>query len=136
MRAGQTRSRTQSASVAETAGSATVNVIMVVDPCELDYGELVAAGDASGLRFTFLSSGEQALRWPADARIVAWMIALQLPDMTGLELQQRLRPRLGRTPVIMVDGRYDAGREVSVLAVGHPYYACKPLDGSWVDKLR
>jgi DNA-binding response OmpR family regulator len=109
---------------------------MVVDPCEADYAAVVVAGESSGIRCTFLQTGEQAVRRHADAGVRAWMINVQLSDMTGLELYQRLQPRLEKIPVIIVDDHYDAVHELSVLAVGHPYYAWKPLDGSWVGKLR
>src|SRR5262245_21075968 len=111
-------------------------MIMVVDACEADYAAVVAEGEASGIRCTFLHTGEQALHWHADAGRGVWMINMQLSDMSGLELYQLLRHRLDETPVIMVDDHYDADREISVLAVGHPYYAWKPLDGSWVARLR
>ncbi len=113
----------------------TANVIMVIDPSETDYEPLKAAGQASGIGFTFLATADEALRSPAPAGVLAWMINMQLPDMSGLELYQLLRSRLANVPVLMVDDQYDAAREVSVLTIGRLHYVCKPLDSSWVEKL-
>jgi DNA-binding response OmpR family regulator len=113
------------------------NVIMVVDPCPNDYEPLVAAGEANGVHFTFLSTGEQAVRSrgpPSGA--LAWMINMQLPCLTGLELYELMRSRLANVPVLMVDDQYDAERELSVLTTGRLHYMCKPLEPSWIDKLR
>ena len=99
------------------------------------YEPLKAAGQASGIGFTFLATADEALRSPAPAGVLAWMINMQLPDMSGLELYQLLRSRLANVPVLMVDEQYDAAREVSVLTVGRLHYVCKPLDSSWVEKL-
>ena len=116
--------------------NATHDVIVIVDACKADYAALVIAGGANEIACTFLDIGERAMRRPADDGIRAWMINLKLPDMAGLELYELLRSRLSRIPVFMVDDHYDAVHEVSVLAVGHPYYVWKPLDGSWVGNLR
>ena len=115
--------------------STEASVIMVVDPCQSDYGPLIAAGEARRIRFEFLNSAEEALRSHARRGVLAWMINMQLPCMTGLELYELLRSRLARVPVLMVDDRYNATRELSVLSVGRLHYLCKPLDGSWLDHL-
>jgi DNA-binding response OmpR family regulator len=112
------------------------NVIMVVDPCRSDYEPLIAAGEARGIRLQFLKTAEDALRCHAPPGILAWMINMQLPCMTGLELYELVRPRLANVPVLMVDNRYDAARELSVLTMGRLHYLCKPLGASWLDQLR
>ena len=111
------------------------NVIMVVDSCPSDYERLVAAGKTSGSRFTFLKTAEEALRSRAPPGVLAWMICMQLPCMTGLELFELLRPRLANVPVLMVDDEYDAARELSVLRMGRLHYLCKPLESSWIQQL-
>jgi DNA-binding response OmpR family regulator len=111
------------------------NLIMVVDSCPDDYERLVVAGDASGIQFTFLKTAEQALRFHAGPSVLVWMINMQLPCMTGLELFELLRPRLAHVPVLMVDDKYDAARELTVLEMGRLHYLCKPLDPSWLNVL-
>ena len=112
------------------------NVIMVVDPAHSDYQSLIAAGEARGIRFRFLKTVEEALRSHPPPDVLAWMINMQLPRVSGLELYELLRSRLGDVPVLMVDDQYDAAHELSVLTVGRPHYLCKPLEASWIDKLR
>lgn len=111
------------------------NVIMVVDPCQSDYEPLIAAGEARGIRFTFLKTAEEALRFHVPSGILAWMINMQLPCATGLELYELLRSRLAGVPVLMVDNAYDVNRELSVLAKGRMHYLCKPLEASWLGQL-
>lgn len=108
------------------------NVIMVVDDYPDDYQRLVAAGKASGIRFTFLKTAEEALRSHPGPSVLAWMINMQLRCMTGLELFELLRPRLAHIPVLMVDDEYDAAREFCVLEMGRLHYLCKPLGPLWL----
>jgi DNA-binding response OmpR family regulator len=112
------------------------SVIMVVDPAQSDYEPLVAAGETSGIRFRFLSTVEEALRLHPPPRVLAWIINMALPPLSGLELYGLLRSRLGGVPVLIVDDQYDAARELSVLTRGGPHYLCKPLEASWIDHLR
>ena len=111
-------------------------VIMVVDPVQGDYASLIAAGETSGIRFRFLRTVEEALRWHPPPGVLAWIINMQLPPLSGLELYRLLRSRLGGVPVVMVDDQYDAARELSVLTAGRPHYLCKPLEASWINQLR
>jgi DNA-binding response OmpR family regulator len=105
---------------------------MVVDPCPHAYEQLAAAGKARGIRFTFLKTAEEALHSHPGRSVLAWMINMQLPCMTGLELFELLRPHLANVPVLIVDNEYDAARELSVLETGRLHYLCKPLDASWL----
>ena len=111
-------------------------VIMVVDPGQSDYESLIAAGETSGIRFRFLSTVEEALRLHPPPGVLAWIINIELPPLSGLELYALLRSRLGGVPVLMVDDQYDAARELSVLTRGGPHYLCKPLEACWIDQLR
>ena len=110
-------------------------VIMVVDPAHSDYESLIAAGETSGIRFRFLSTVEEALRLHPPPGVLAWIINIELPPLSGLELYGLLRSRLGGVPVVMVDDQYDAARELSVLTRGGPHYLCKPLEASWIEQL-
>ena len=111
-------------------------VIVVVDPRRSDYTSLMVAGEASGIRFKFLTTVEEVLRFHAPPRVLAWMINMALPGVSGLELYELLRARLADAPVLMVDDQYDAARERSVLTMGRPHYLCKPLAASWIGQLR
>ncbi len=111
-------------------------VIMIVDPCQSDYAPLIASGEASRIRFKFLTTIEEALRWHPPPGVLAWMIHMELPGLSGLELYELLRSRIADVPVLMVDDQYDAARERSVLQMGRPHYMCKPLATSWIDRLR
>ena len=111
------------------------NMIVVVDHCQSDYEPLIAAGEARGIRFTFVKTAEIAVRFCPRTSVLAWIINMRLPCTTGLELYESLKSRLGGVPVLMVDDEYDAGRELSVLRLGRLHYLCKPLEASWIEHL-
>jgi len=55
--------------------------------------------------------------------------------VTGLELYERLRPRLENIPVFMVDDQCDSANEIAVLATGRLHYLCKPVEAALLDAL-
>lgn len=57
------------------------------------------------------------------------ILDLQMPAMTGLDLQQRLRELDYRLPVIVITAHDDAERRNRCLAMGASHYLRKPLEG-------
>ncbi len=58
------------------------------------------------------------------------ILDLQMPEMTGLELQRELR-RLGtRIPTIVITAHNENGLRERCLAAGAAAYLVKPLDGT------
>lgn len=112
-----------------------METLMVVDPNERDYLALSAHAPSVGVRVRFAHTGAEALACRSLERVMAWLINIQLPDMTGLELVQFLRQRQTQVPVLMVDDWYAADREVTVLATGRLHYLCKPLEPSCLEAL-
>lgn len=58
------------------------------------------------------------------------ILDLQMPGMTGLELQERLLQLDCRLPVIVITAHDDAERQNRCLSMGASHYLCKPLEGN------
>lgn len=56
------------------------------------------------------------------------VLDLQMPEMTGLEVQQRLAERGIRLPIVIITGHSEPYMEAKCLAAGAGAYLRKPLD--------
>jgi len=111
------------------------NAIVIVDPATADYMPLVIAGRSRLWSFYFFTAGSDAMRWHHARHTRLWMINIRLPDMTGMELCEAMRPRLERIPVVLISDEYDPAEELAVFSAGTLHYMCKPLDLSLVSAL-
>ncbi|MCE9658043.1 MAG: response regulator transcription factor [Burkholderiales bacterium] len=65
--------------------------------------------------------------------VAAAIIDLHLPDMTGLELAEQLRGRLGEgLPIIVLSGDSSMDTLNSLAAAGATYYFNKPVNRHWL----
>jgi len=53
---------------------------------------------------------------------------IQMPGMSGIELQQHLAARQCALPVIMITARHEPGLEERAIASGAAYFLRKPFD--------
>lgn len=59
-----------------------------------------------------------------------WIVLdLQMPEVSGLQLQQQLRNDGIALPVVIVTGRDEPGMQARCLAAGASAYLRKPIDG-------
>jgi FixJ family two-component response regulator len=58
------------------------------------------------------------------------VLDLQMPEMTGLELQQRLKDTHVSLPVIVITGHDEPGMQGRCLKAGAIAYLRKPIDGN------
>ena len=87
----------------------------------LASADYLAEGFDSAVRFL-----ESLSRWTPDCVI----LDLQMPEITGIEVQQRLL-ELAQPPAVIVITAYDEpGTRELCLALGATYYFCKPVDGN------
>ena len=106
--------------------------IAIVDRDRAGYEALapLCAGEGASLRF--LSTGRDALRLAATERVAMWLIGVDLPDMSGFDLQQMLRDGSWETTACMVADSYCAEDEIRARCAGATMYVCKPLQPSWL----
>lgn len=104
--------------------------VLVVDDDEMIVG-LVAHGLlAAGYRVTTASSGAEALERLAEAVPDVVVSDVNMPDMDGFTLVQRLRedPRLRSLPLLFLTSRAEAADVVSGMRLGADDYITKPFD--------
>lgn len=82
-----------------------------------------------GLRAEGYQSGEDFLASLQSDRPDCVVLDLHMPGLGGLEVQQELRLRGGRLPVVMVTGHHEPGMRRRCLTAGASVYLRKPIDG-------
>ena len=103
------------------------NRILVVDD-EPGIAELVAAA----LRFgnhdvSIARDGGEALRMAGCLRPDLIVLDVQLPDIDGFEVAERLRARSDLTPIVFLSARDDPEDEARGLDLGADDYMTKPF---------
>lgn len=74
-------------------------------------------------------SGHEFLNALTTAAPDCLVLDLQMPEMSGLELQQRLKDTGTRLPVVIVTGHDEPGMRARCMAAGVSAYLRKPIDG-------
>ena len=106
--------------------------IVVVDPEPNDYLSLSHTKELGDADFEFLKSARDALRFESERTPELWIINMNLPDMSGLDVYTMLVSRWPGVPVYLVGDDYRPEDEVSARSSGATFYFCKPLDGRWL----
>ena len=73
--------------------------IVIVDPMCDRYGEFVQAAEAGRLGLHFCVDGRSALQLARRFRADAWLVASELPDMSGFDLVSMLSGRVMQAEV-------------------------------------
>ena len=108
--------------------------VYVVDSKPADYRHLVQDNDDPSQTFAFLSDARSALRVNPSSSNAVWIINLDLPDMSGLDLYSMLRSRFPTSPVFIVGDDYHPEDERAARMSGASLYFCKPLQKRWIDE--
>lgn len=106
--------------------------VVIVDCNRSDYVALARLVRHDGIIPRFVASGREALRLARANRGGVWLIGVELPDMSGFDLCEMLRQRLGDIRVCMVAGEYCGEHEAASYRCGATFYACKSLGASWL----
>lgn len=129
--------------------SAGIAEIVVVDPICDRYGDFVEAAQAGELGLHFCVDGQSAVRLSRRFRADAWLIASELPDMSGFDLLEMLSshvmqgdvdPLLGgsrislgsvgqglRSGIFIVSDAYRLEEEQQALVSGVAGYLVRPV---------
>jgi len=106
--------------------------IVIVDPKVDDYSCLVDLADSGVIRWTMTSTGASSLRLVESHLDALWLIGVQLPDMSGLDLLEMLQSMAPRLTMFVVDGEYSSERECRALQLSAARYLCKPVHPEWI----
>lgn len=126
-----------------------INEIVVVDSMCEQYGDFVHAARAGEVGLHFCVDGRSAVRLARRFRADVWLVATDLPDMSGFDLLEMLSPhvlqgsvdpllagsrislnRVGRgmrSGIFMVSDAYRLEDEQRALASGVAGYLVRPI---------
>jgi CheY-like chemotaxis protein len=97
-----------------SASSEAVHQIVIVDAACESYRDFVQAAQRGSIGLHFCVDGGSAVRLARGFRADAWLIALDLPDMSGFDLLESLAPHVLQSSVDPLRG----GARISLERVG------------------
>jgi len=116
-----------------TAPSRPLVVVVEDNPSMLAaFGRLLRA---AGFDTALHQSAEAFLEHPPTTSAVCLVVDVQLPGMSGLDLQARLLAHKSRIAVIFVTGHDDPGSRSRAASLGCVGYFCKPFEGQLLVEL-
>jgi CheY-like chemotaxis protein len=90
---------------------AAIPNVVVVDPHFESYKPLAASARLGKLNLHFRSSGTDALRLARQRRVDAWLVAMELDDMSGHDFLELLQSRLAGAKAAIVQPEAVQGRK-------------------------
>jgi FixJ family two-component response regulator len=103
-------------------------VIAVVDDEESVRNAVVRVLQVSGLTARAFASGIEFLNsWRFD-RPDCLLLDLQMPDLSGTEVQRALRTAGAQFPIIIITAHDSPSEREECMSAGAIAYLCKPLD--------
>ena len=112
--------------------SANAAKIFVVDSEPSDYSNVVGEAVYDAVQFRFFGNAREALSSQPSEEPGMWVVNMNLPDMSGTDLQELLRARGSSAPVLLVGDEYRMEDEISARSSGATMYFAKPLQREWL----
>jgi FixJ family two-component response regulator len=109
-------------------GKTLTGFVAIVDDDSAVRKALARLLCASAIEARTFSSGREFLDSLPSGTPDCLIVDLQMPEMTGLELQIELARTGARLPTIVITAHNDAGLRERCLAAGAAAYLLKPLD--------
>lgn len=110
-----------------TAATQPAMRLLIVDDDDQLRQTLVRRFRRQGMEVTDASSGDAALAQLADNRFDLALLDLHLPDMTGLELLEKLKERQPEIEALMLTGHGSIETAISAMKKGAYDYLTKPF---------
>ena len=116
-----------------------LNEIVIVDAACDRYADFVAAARAGEVGLHFCCDGRSAVRLARKFRADAWLVSVELADMSGFDLLEMLVPHVthadvdpthsegSRSAIFMVGDEYRIEDEQQTLASGVAGYLVRPI---------
>src|SRR5262249_36532226 len=103
-------------------------VLLVDDDPAMILDQLTHALGPQRTRMQVARTAEEGFRHVADRPPDVILLAVHLPDLSGLEAYQRIRQIDGRIPVIFITWAAAADTAIEAMKLGAHDYLFKPLD--------
>jgi FixJ family two-component response regulator len=107
---------------------ATARMIAIVDDNELMRDALQGLLNSVGLPSEAFASAEDFLRSDLRQQVGCLIADIQMPGMSGLELQARLNSEHRRIPTIFITAHGDTRMRMQALRAGAVEFLDKPFD--------
>ena len=104
------------------------NLICIVDDDPSMARMLTRVITASAFEVASFSSAEEFLGSDAVRDCACLILDLNLPGMSGIDLQERLKNSGREIPIIFISGHADEGTRRSVMAAGAAGFLNKPFN--------
>jgi FixJ family two-component response regulator len=108
----------------------TSGLLAIVDDDESVQSALQDLIEAEGMCALCFSSAEQFLLYKARQKVGCLIADIQMPGMSGVELQAHLKTDQCPIPIIFLTGRGDIPLAVSAMKEGASDFHTKPIDGT------
>src|SRR3954470_16995979 len=104
------------------------NLLLVDDEPKLIFKQVSHVFAPRGSQIELVRSGGEAIRHIAKGQTDVVLLDVSLPDMSGLEVYQRIRQIDARIPVIFITATTSAETAIEAMRHGAFEYLFKPLD--------
>jgi FixJ family two-component response regulator len=108
----------------------TSRFLAILDDDESVQAALQDLIQAEGMSALCFSSAEQFLRSGAKRKVGCLIVDIQMPGMSGIELQAHLNTELCPIPIIFLTGRGDIPLAVCAMKQGASDFHTKPVNGT------
>jgi FixJ family two-component response regulator len=108
----------------------TSRLVAILDDDKSVQDALQDLIQAEGMSSLCLSSAEEFLQSPARQKVGCLIADIQMPGMSGVELQMHLKTERCPIPIIFLTGRGDIPLAVSAMKRGASDFHTKPVDAT------
>jgi FixJ family two-component response regulator len=106
----------------------TSKLIAIIDGDESMQDSLRGFFDSTGLRARCFGSAEEFLEYDLHCKVGCLIAEIQMPGISGLELQARLKEEQCNIPIIFITSNGGAKTRIQAMRDGAVEFLAKPLD--------
>jgi FixJ family two-component response regulator len=103
-------------------------LIAIIDDDEDMQDSLRDLMEAAGLVARCFGSAEEFLESDLHSQAACLIVDIRMPEMSGLQLQARLREEESNTPIIFITAHGDARMRIRAMREGAVEFLAKPFD--------
>lgn len=103
-------------------------IVFVIDPDSSVRESLAGLIHGAGWQAETFATAREFLSYPRKPEPCCLILDAFLPDMSGLEVQERVNKENSRMPIVFLSGRCDIQTTVKAMKAGAMEFLTKPLD--------
>jgi FixJ family two-component response regulator len=109
-------------------GGQTSKVIAIIDDNESMQDSLCDLIESAGLVARYFGSAEEFLQYDLHREVGCLIAEIQMPGMSGLELQARLKEEQCNIPIVFITNNGGARMRIQAMREGAVEFLPTPLD--------